>query len=79
VSFSAVAVPKPRLSISLPDNASIQLAWATNFTEYKLEFAENLSPASWEPVTNCVVIEGDRFTVGLPTSGARQWYRLRKK
>jgi hypothetical protein len=79
MSFSAVAVPVPRLSISQPDSASIQIAWATNFTDYRLEVATTLPAAMWEPVTNGVAIEGDRFKVNLPTDGAQRLYRLRKQ
>jgi hypothetical protein len=70
MSFSAVAVPVPRLSISQPDSASIQIAWATNFTDYRLEVAATLPAAMWEhEETRCYPSRRDQpdRTVGRRT------------
>jgi len=79
MSFSAVAVPKPRLSISRLDSASIQISWPTNFMDFRLEVATGLSAATWDIVTNLVAIEGDRFKINLTTDSAQRLYRLRKQ
>lgn len=78
MSFSAVAVLAPRLSISRVDSTAIQIAWAGNFMGYRLEVATSFPATMWEAVTNSGFIESDRIKVSLPTDGTQRWYRLRE-
>lgn len=71
-------VPAARLSISRVGTDSVQITWATNFTNHVLEHTTNLFTSGWETVTNTVATIGDRFSVTVAASEVRQFYRLRE-
>ena len=71
------SIPPPALAISQVDVGLIEISWPANAVDYALEFATNLSAPVWDPVTNSVTIQGDRFTVQLATGDIQQLYRLR--
>lgn len=71
-------VPLPKLSIERLGTASVQIMWATNFTDHVLESAGSLSAAGWSTVTNSVAITGQNFSITVATAEALRFYRLRK-
>jgi hypothetical protein len=77
--YSSSFVPMwPRLSIVRVGSAAAQITWATNFTDYGLEYATNLPVTVWNPITNRVTTTGDRLSVTVDTDAAQRVYRLRK-
>ena len=71
-------VPLARLSISPAGAASVQISWATNFSDYVLECATNLPTAGWSTVANQVATNGNRVAVTVETNASQRFYRLRK-
>ena len=71
-------VPAAWLNISRVGNASVQIAWATNFADHVLEFAASLPAAGWSTVTNAVATIGDRLSVTVDTAASQRFFRLRK-
>jgi hypothetical protein len=71
-------LPQARLRIAAVERGSIQISWATNFTEHVLESAPGLPAASWNTVTNDVAVTGNRFAVTVEANAAQRFYRLRK-
>jgi hypothetical protein len=77
--YSTDFVPAwPRLSIARVGSATAQITWATNFTDYGLEYATNLPATVWAPVTNRVTTNGDILSVTIDRDAAQRLYRLRK-
>ena len=78
--YSSSFVPAwPRLSIARVGSATAQITWATNFTDYGLEYATNLPATVWNPVTSEVATNGDRLSVTVDTDAAQRVYRLRNR
>ena len=71
-------VPQARLSIARVGTASIQITWATNFTDHVLEYSTSLPAAGWSNVTNAATNFGDRRSVTVDTDASQRFYRLRK-
>ena len=78
IALTPTPATQPRLIISLTGKASAQVAWATNFTGYTLKYATAPHGATWNTVTNAVVIKGSSFTVQCGCTGAQRIYRLQK-
>jgi hypothetical protein len=77
--YSSSFVPVwPRLSIARVGSAAAQITWATNFTDYRLEYATNLPVTVWNRVTNRVTTTADRLSVTVATDAAQRVYRLHK-
>lgn len=72
------SLPPPVLEIVPTTNATISLGWPLDALGYKPEVTTQLTPANWQPVTNRVLVEGDRFVVPVEATEAQQFYRLRK-
>ena len=72
------SIPPPMLTISQVDVRLIEISWPVDAIDYPLESATNLPATVWNPVTNTVVINGDRCTVEMESSGSQMMYRLRK-
>ena len=66
------------LNISRVEPASIQITWATNFSNQVLEYATSLPAASWSSVTNAVATIGDRLSVTMETGASTRYFRLRQ-
>ena len=79
-SFSITVVPEtpPHLNITMLGVQQVQLAWNTNHTGYALESASTLPAATWEVVTNSVVIAGQQFSVAVGAGETRRFFRLRR-
>ena len=75
VYFSAKHLP--RLNISYSGSGTVQVTWSTNFTNFTLEQASNLTTASWSTVMEDVSIVGNQYFVALPVNEYRL-FRLRK-
>ena len=71
-------VPPARLSVSRMGAASVQITWATKFTDHVLEFATNLPVDGWSTVTNAVSTIGDHLAVTVDAGASQRFYRLRK-
>ena len=71
-------VSQPKLSIALTGSASVQVAWATNFSGFTLKYATGPHGAAWNTVTNSVVIKNGAFTVQCSCTGTQRIYRLQK-
>ena len=69
--------PEVRLSISKLGNASIQISWATNFTDHILEYAATFPAVDWSSVTNTATPVGDHLSVIVEAGALQQFYRLR--
>jgi hypothetical protein len=72
------SIPPPVLAISQLDVGLMEISWPVDAIDYSLESATNLPATVWNPVTNLVVINGDRCTVQLEVAESQQVYRLRK-
>ena len=71
-------VPQARLNISHGATSSVQLWWATNFSDHVLEYATNVPAAVWSTVTNRVTTNANRLAVAVETDTSQRFYRLRK-
>jgi hypothetical protein len=74
---SLTVVPAARLAISRAGTTTVQLAWATNFSDHVLEFATNLSAAAWNTLTNTLTTN-DTLSVTVDSAALQRFYRLRK-
>lgn len=72
-------VPQAHLSIARAGVASVQISWATNFSDHLLEYTTSLPAAGWETVTNAVSSAGNRRSVTVEAGGPRRFYRLRQR
>lgn len=73
--FRLVA-PVPRLEITNDLNGCV-LRWPTNATGYRLEFAPDPAiPASWVPVAESPLIDGDRYSITLFVNDEPKFFRL---
>ena len=69
----------PLLVISRRNTTDVALAWPTNYTQLRLEYAERLSAPTWSQVTNFATIVSNRFLVTLTnTGGSQRYFRLRR-
>lgn len=75
--YSLVAVPTgpPPLHIATEGNLLL-LSWPTNYAGFFLQTTADLSPTTWIPATNGVVVAGGLNTVSTPMSSPRQFFRL---
>ena len=71
-------VPKARLSVLRADTFSVQMAWATNFSDHVLEYATGMALTEWRTVTNAIGITGDGFSVTVAADTPKRFYRMRK-
>lgn len=71
-------VPAPWLEVAHAGASSLQLTWATNFGDYILESAAELTAPTWNAVTNTVTNTGDHFSVTLGTDANNAFYRLHR-
>ncbi len=60
------------------DSLHVQLAWTTNSDGFGLESAPALPAATWSPVTNTPVMNGEQYGVVLEMGNAPQFFRLHK-
>jgi len=72
------SIPPPILAMSQVNVGLLEISWPVDAIDYTLESATNLPATVWNPVTNTVVINGDRCTVQMESSGSQMMYRLRK-
>jgi hypothetical protein len=71
-----VAESLPSLEIA-HGNGQVKLSWSTRLVGFTLEWKENLATGSWSSVPGTPIVEGDRFTVTIPDSGATKYFHLR--
>jgi hypothetical protein len=75
----AIALAPPTLTIARTAPAEVQLQWPTYYTGFTLETALSLTPPiTWNPITNGVTVNGNNYSVSVPTTNAAQFFRLRK-
>ena len=68
----------PLLVISRPDTTDVALAWPTNYTGLRPEYADSLPAPTWNPITNSPTIVSSHFLVTLTnTGGSQRYFRLR--
>jgi hypothetical protein len=72
-------VPVARIQITRVGTNSVEISWATNFTNHVLECAAILPSTDWRSVTNAVTDSGDRLSVIVDANAAPGFYRLRKR
>jgi lysophospholipase L1-like esterase len=72
-----VYAPSPTLSL-MSASGGLQLAWPTNFAEFSLQSATNLSSAgTWQTVPGPYPLSNNSFEVSIPTNAASaQFFRL---
>jgi hypothetical protein len=75
---SFVPGPGPKLNWSMAESTAAQIAWPTNFTDFRLEYATNLTDVVWSPVTNSVTTTDDHFAVTIDATPVQRFYRLHK-
>ncbi len=66
------------LAISRRNPTEVGLGWPTNYTGYRLEYAESLPAPTWNAVTNSPTIVSNRFFVTLTNTGDQRYFRLSK-
>ena len=67
----------PALSISILPPATAWLSWPSNFTDWQLTSATNLSsPANWQPVTQTPIPLGNALVVLFPVNDKSRLFRL---
>ena len=68
------------LSVALDQGppARLNVSWPTNFQDFTLESATNLTNPSWSELPNAHVPQGTNFVVTLELGPPRQFFRLRK-
>jgi hypothetical protein len=71
------AVLQPQLAITPSGTDSVQLSWATNFTDYALEYVTALPSAGWS-LDNAVSNTGDQLSVTIRSEALQRFYRLHK-
>jgi hypothetical protein len=72
-----VVVPQPALAVGPSDGDSLDMSWPVWAGDWRLVCTSNLAPpAIWQPVTNAVAADGDRFSVRLPLTAANLFFRL---
>jgi hypothetical protein len=76
-SNAALAEVPPTLAYAW-QNSDLVLSWPTNAPGFMLEYATNLSPATWQSNAAPPVLIGDRNVVTNPVTGAARYFRLRK-
>lgn len=67
----------PQLQISSPAPHLVELAWPATASDYNLETSHTLQAMSWSPVTTVPQVVGTRFSVIVPVTSPRQFFRLR--
>jgi hypothetical protein len=67
----------PVLDLANPPG-SLRISWPGSLSNFSLETSDALSAADWSPVTNSPVLVDGRNTVSLPSTGTRQFFRLRR-
>ena len=73
------AIFPPLLVISRPDTTDVALAWPTNYTHLRLEYADSLPASTWNPITNSPAIVSSFFSVTLTnTDWSQRYFRLRR-
>ena len=73
--------PPPLLSIDKAQNGGFALSWPGYATGYRLEFADDLPPATaWVPMSQAsTLIDGRRrLSLAISSAALRQFYRLAK-
>lgn len=77
--FAAGAAPgHPPLNVS-PSGANLVLSWPAGASGFVPATATNLQPgAIWTPMTNTPVFQNGMQTLVIPSTGARQFFRLGK-
>lgn len=78
LSFTPAIIQVP-LALRLTAPNEVTISWSTNAPGWTLESAAAVAPAAWNPVTNAAGIVGTNFSLGLRTTGAQQYLRLRKQ
>ncbi len=66
----------PTLSISLVPPASARFSWPSNFTDWQLTSATNLSTHTWQAVTQTSVLSGTSLVVLFPLTNKSGYFRL---
>jgi lysophospholipase L1-like esterase len=76
---NGVYAPPPTLSFTSTPGG-LQLAWPTNFADFSLQTATNLSSAgAWQIVSGPYPLSNDSFEVSIPiNAGSAQFFRLIK-
>jgi len=72
------SLPPPALELFQTGTTTLSLAWPLDAIGFKPEVSPHLTPAHWQPLTNRVLVEGDRLVVPVEATEAQQFYRLRK-
>jgi hypothetical protein len=68
----------PTLSISQIPPASLQFSWPSNFIDWQLTSAPNLSSATWQSVTQAPLALGGALVVLLPLTNKSGYFRLQQ-
>lgn len=68
---------RPRLNGVTAPNGTLKISWPASVTEFSL-YSSASANGTYTPVTTPVVVEGENNTVTVQTTGAAQFYQLRK-
>jgi hypothetical protein len=68
----------PTLSISRVAPASLQFSWSSNFLDWQLISATNLSSGTWQAITQAPLPIGDALVVSFPFTNRSAFFRLQQ-
>lgn len=66
----------PQIAATQPGAQSLQLSWPSWAVGYNVQSATHLYRADWQPFTNLPVLQGDQWTITVPSTGGTQFFRL---
>ena len=69
---------RPVLEITETSPAQVLLDWSSSAIGYQLERTPSLSSPTWAPILTTPEVVNGENTITQPSTGARQFYRLRK-
>jgi hypothetical protein len=73
--ISPASTPLLLLGIAV-NNGNVEISWPASAIALTLERTVGLNPVDWQPVTEPVVVVGDRNVVTLPVAVISQFFRL---
>jgi hypothetical protein len=75
---ATISVTTPLTLEYAQQGSDLVLAWPTNSIGFELEYATNLPPTNWTPVSPAPMIVGEQYVVTNALTDAARFYRLEK-
>jgi hypothetical protein len=77
-SLCAAQATSPALSVNVVPPGTLKFSWPTNYTNWQLISATNLSSANWNSVTQATFLSNNLLTVLFPMTNQRSFFRLQQ-